>query len=118
MVSQKKRVAEYILEHPTATNEEIANRLDIKEASVKSYISKLKTTGMIKIKKVGQNRTIETIEEYQEKSISAATAEKIELRRETYMKLLDRYMDDFDLTDDIDKHLKLGNSILRILDNL
>lgn len=34
------------------------------------------------------------------------------------MKLLDRYMSDFELTDDIDKHLKLGNSILRILDNL
>lgn len=118
MQTNKKRVADYISEYPNATNEEIASNLDINENSVKSYISQLKTGGFIEVDASGPTRIIKTIAEFKGRSVNAATAEKIELKKDVYTKLLDRYMNDFDLTDDIDKHLKLGNSIMRILDNL
>lgn len=119
-MNNKKRVADYIAENPCATNEEIAKELNINENSVKAYISQLKNGGFINVIKVDNQRSFETLSEYvaRKSSGSAATAEKIELKREVYTKLLDRYIEDFDLTDDIDKHLKLGNSILRILDNI
>lgn len=66
----------------------------------------------------GANVTSQSLLTSKKKSVSSATAERIEFKKDAYMKLLDRYMSDFELTDDIDKHLKLGNSILRILDNL
>lgn len=81
MKSQKRRVADFILEYPDATNEEIANSLDIKENSVKSYISQLKTAGNIEVTTAGSTRIIKTVNEYQEKSVSTATAEKIELKK-------------------------------------
>lgn len=118
MKSRKKRVFDYISEYPNATNDEIAQGLELNENSVKSYISQLKRDGFIQVTKNKNGRTIKTVNEFTSENISAATAEKIELKKEAYMKLLDRYMNDFDLTDDIDTHLKLGNSILRILDNL
>lgn len=118
MKTNKKRVADFIIDNPNATNEEIASALDINENSIKSYISQLKTGGFIEVDGSGSKRTIKVIAEYKGRTINAATAEKIELKKDVYTKLLDRYMNDFDLTDDIDKHLKLGNSIMRILDNL
>lgn len=118
MPSNKKRVADYISEFPAATNEEIATTLSINMNSVKAYISQLKSDGYIKVFTSGSERNITIITEFKEKTVSSATAERIEFKKDAYMKLLDRYMSDFELTDDIDKHLKLGNSILRILDNL
>lgn len=118
MKSRKKRVFEYLVENPHATNEDISQALEINENSVKAYISQLKTGKFIEVTMNGNQREINILAEYKGKSINAATAEKIEFKKETYMKLLGRYMNDFELTDDIDKHLKLGNSILRILDNL
>lgn len=118
MGSNKKRVAEFVLEYPTATNEEIATTLSINMNSVKAYISQLKSDGYIEVFTSENKRNITTVSDYKEKSVNSATAERIEFKKDAYMRLLDRYMSDFELTDDIDKHLKLGNSILRILDNL
>ncbi|MGM0220034.1 winged helix-turn-helix transcriptional regulator [Enterococcus sp. AZ126] len=118
MNTRKKRVAKFIQANPTATNQEIAQELDINENSVKAYISQLKRDNFIKVKQDKEGRKIETLDEYEAENINSATAQKLEIKKEAYTKLLNRYMDDFDLTDDIDIHLKLGNSILRILDNL
>lgn len=118
MENNKTLVANFIAEHPTATNEEIATSLDININSVKAYISQLKSNGYIKVYSSGNDRSITTLAEFQGKSVASATAEKIEFKKATYMRLLDQYMSDFELTDDINIHLKLGNSILRILDNL
>lgn len=117
-MNNKNRVAEYILEHPNATNEEIATTLNINKNSVKVYISRLKSEGYIKIVGTGDERDIQTIADYEKKDISSATIEKMELKKDVYTKLLTRYLEDFELTDDVDKHLKLGNSILRILENI
>lgn len=116
-MNNKKRVADLIQQYPDAPNEVISTTLKINENSVKSYISQLKTGGFIEVEKIDGKRVITTLEEYTA-SKSSATAEKLELKQEVYTKLLEVYIDDFDLTDDIDKHLKLGNSIMRILDNL
>ena len=116
-MNNKKRVADFVLVNPNATNEDIATSLNINENSVKAYISQLKSAEYINVEKTKDKRTITTLEEYLVNNASAV-AEKLELKNEVYNKLLSVYIEDFDLTDDIEKHLKLGNSIMRILDNL
>lgn len=117
-MNNKVKVAEFIAANPTSTNEQIATTLNINENSVKAYISQLKTAGYIKVEGSGETRKIETIADFIGRSVSNATAEKIELKKDVYTKLLNRYLEDFDLTDDVNQHLKLGNSILRILENI
>lgn len=117
-MNNKVKVAEFIAANPESTNEQIATTLNVNENSVKAYISQLKTEGYIKVSGSGESRKIQTIAEYTGRAVATATAEKIELKKDVYTKLLNRYLEDFDLTDDVDQHLKLGNSILRILENM
>ncbi len=116
--SNKKRVADYLTENPQATNSEVSDALGINENSVKAYLSQLKNGGFFKVKQTDGERHVVSIKEFTGIKTTAATAGKIKLKQEVYNKLLECYMADLDLSDDVEMHLKLGKSILRILDNL
>lgn len=113
--SNKKRVAGYLTENPQATNSEVSDALGINENSVKAYLSQLKSGGFFKVKQTDGERHIVSIKEFTGIKTTAATAGKIKLKQEVYNKLLECYMADLDLSDDVESIISRANNAVELI---
>ncbi|WP_430534428.1 winged helix-turn-helix domain-containing protein [Listeria rocourtiae] len=59
----RDKILFYLMDHPSATNAEIASECEASEQNIKTTIHRLKSKGYIDVKNQGSNREIEVLEE-------------------------------------------------------
>lgn len=108
----------YVLEHPTATNEELAEALKTGEDLVRSYISKQKTQGRIQVDRDQDGVRTITVDPSWTKDAEVLVNET-KLRKQTiYERMLAAYMEDFEAAAGYQERTEIGKLILRLLEKI
>lgn len=101
-----EEVLEYLRCNTYATNKEIAEDLKMGEGVVKTYLNRLKNKGYLE--KVGS--------EY--KVLKEMPVNKSSYKQEIIKEMLEVYMDDFREIKVINKKIRVGELIIRLVDKL
>ena len=113
-MTRKQEVANYLLNNQTATNQEVAETLEISESNAKRIISNLKTAGAIVVKKNNGERNIEVD---MSKINSKVQSESLN-RKEYVQQMIDLVFDSLENESQIENIINAGYLIVKLIDRL
>lgn len=110
MERKTEKVLNYLQDHPTASNGEIATALEIDDGYVRRQISLFKNRGWIEVEGAGTGRRV-TVTRKEPESMT-------EFKREIYTEMLPTLMWDFEQATNIQDRNMVAKMIFRVLENL
>ena len=114
-MKRTEEVALFLVNHPTATNLEIADELGISEGYAKKLFHDLKSTNIIEVSKTEDGKRTVSVE--QEK-ISNKRVEKNIKRKERIEQLLDIVFEAIEHENKIENIIAGGHLIIKLIDRL
>lgn len=105
-MSDINKVHEFIRDHPTANNTQIAKETGIPERSVKVYIHRLRKRGQITIDGAGDNRRVIT------------HSDPGSFKKDVYYMMVETYLEDFKEAELFRERVEIGKMIARLMENL
>lgn len=107
--SKYDMVFEYLKEFPNATNDDIAYAIGTSPAVVKTYISRLRLRGFIKVEGSRENRQVIILEDITDIDISAFRPRNF--KQKIYAEMIEIYLDDFMKCEDPTTKFSIGKEI-------